>query len=267
MSTLVDIRDLVIRFPATDGDAGGEGTAIEVPHLQIRDREIVALVGESGSGKTTTLLAMVGLVSESAQVSGDVVTCGVRITGASARQLRQVRGSKAALVFQSPQSAFTPTMRLGDFASAAMRLHGHARATIPSTLNNALDAVSLDPAIASRYPHQVSGGQAQRFAIALALSLGADLLLADEPTSALDVTVQAEIVTLFKRLRDERGLTIVVVSHDLALVSGLADRLLVMKDGQVVEQGPTSTVIGSPESDYTRDLIAAVPSIRSGEES
>ncbi len=264
MSALVDIRDLVIRFPA-GGTSTGEGTVISVPQLQVHSREIVALVGESGSGKTTTLLSMLGLLTESAHVTGEVVTCGVSIIGASARELRLVRGAKAALVFQSPQAAFTPTKRLGDFAAAALRLHGHDRAAITSTLNEALDAVSLDRDIVRRYPHQVSGGQAQRFAIALALSLGAELLLADEPTSALDVTVQAEIVALFRRLRDERGLTVVIVSHDLALVSGLADRIVVMKDGQVVEEGTVSAVIGSPTSDYTRDLIASVPSIGQAE--
>ena len=263
MSTIVDIRDLVITFPAVDG-AAAEATRIEVPQLAVRRGEILALVGESGSGKTTTLLAMLGLVPDAGRVTGAVTTCDVPIVGAKARELRAVRGAKAALVFQSPQASFTPTMRLGDFAEAALRLHGHGRGSVNGVLESALDAVSLDHAIARRYPHQVSGGQAQRFAIALALALGAELLLADEPTSALDVTVQAEIVALFRRLRDERGLTIVIVSHDLALVCGVADRIVVMKDGRVVEEGVASEVVSEPRTDYTRTLLASVPRLETG---
>ncbi|MFB4286067.1 ATP-binding cassette domain-containing protein [Nonomuraea sp. ATR24] len=245
---MIEVRDLQVAY-------GGRVVA-RVPELDLRAGECVAVVGESGSGKSTTLLSLLGL-TEGADVSGHVRVCGVDVLTATPRELRAIRGARVALVMQSPQAALSPTTRLGVLMRRALRLHG-----LPSgerVLAEAAEAVMLDPGILRRYPHEISGGQAQRFAIALAIALGAEAILADEPTSALDVTVQAEVVGVLCRLREERGLALLLVSHDLALVSTIADRVLVMRDGTVVESGPAAEVLSRPAHPYTRELLEALP--------
>ncbi|MGW0479195.1 ATP-binding cassette domain-containing protein [Nonomuraea sp. NPDC003214] len=245
---MIEVRDLQVAY-------GGRVVA-RVPELDLRAGECVAVVGESGSGKSTTLLSLLGL-TEGADVSGHVRVCGVDVLAATPRELRAIRGARVALVMQSPQAALSPTTRLGVLMRRALRLHG-----LPSgerVLAEAAEAVMLDPGILRRYPHEISGGQAQRFAIALAIALGAEAILADEPTSALDVTVQAEVVGVLRRLREERGLALLLVSHDLALVSTIADRVLVMRDGTVVESGPAAEVLSRPAHPYTRELLEALP--------
>ncbi|WP_147945315.1 ATP-binding cassette domain-containing protein [Microbispora hainanensis] len=250
--SLISVRDLVVRI--------GDRVIASVPELDVAAGECVALVGESGSGKTTTLLSTLGLV-HGADVSGRITVGDVDVLAASPARLREIRGSRAALVMQSPQAALNPTMRLGTLMRRALARHGVKGADARERAEEGVRAVLLDPEILRRYPHQVSGGQAQRFAIALALALGAEVLLADEPTSALDVTVQAEVVAVLRRLRDERGLAVLLVSHDLALVSTIADRVVVMRDGAVVESGPAAEVFARPSDPYTRELIAAVPEL------
>lgn len=257
---LIRVRDLVVRI--------GDRVIASVPELDVGAGECVAIVGESGSGKTTTLLSVLGLVGDGREtgardvdVSGEITVCGVDVTATGPDGPRRIRGSRAALVMQSPQAALNPTMRLGTLMRRALARHGVTGAAGRSRAVEAVRAVLLDPEIMRRYPHQVSGGQAQRFAIAIALALGAEIVLADEPTSALDVTVQAEVVAVLRRLRDERGLAVLLVSHDLALVSTIADRVLVMRDGVVVESGPAAEVFGRPRDAYTRELIAAVPAL------
>lgn len=245
---MIEVRGLQVRY-------GGRLVA-DVPELDVAAGECVAIVGESGSGKSTTLLSLLGL-TEHAEVSGQVRVCGVDVLTASPRRLREIRGARAALVMQSPQAALAPATRLGVLMRRALRLHG--RTDVDRVMARALEAVLLDPEILRRYPHEVSGGQAQRFAVALAIALGAEVILADEPTSALDVTVQAEVVGVLHRLRAERDLALLLVSHDLALVSTIADRVLVMKDGAVVESGPAAEVLARPSHPYTRELLEALP--------
>ncbi|MEU7889401.1 ABC transporter ATP-binding protein [Microbispora bryophytorum] len=249
---LISVRDLVVRI--------GDRVIASVPELDVAAGECVALVGESGSGKTTTLLSTLGLV-HGADVRGRIMVGDVDVLTASPARLREIRGSRAALVMQSPQAALNPTMRLGTLMRRALARHGVKGADARERAEEGVRAVLLDPEILRRYPHQVSGGQAQRFAIALALALGAQVVLADEPTSALDVTVQAEVVAVLRRLRDERGLAVLLVSHDLALVSTIADRVVVMRDGAVVESGSAAEVFARPSDPYTRELIAAVPEL------
>ena len=246
---MIEVRDLQVRY--------GERLVAGVPELDVREGECVAIVGESGSGKSTTLLALLGL-TEGAHVSGNIRVCGVEVLQAPERRLREIRGARVALVMQSPQAALSPTTRLGTLMRRALKLHGRG-AERERIMAEAVEAVMLDPGILRRYPHEISGGQAQRFAIALAIALGAEVILADEPTSALDVTVQAEVVGVLRRLRAERGLALLLVSHDLALVSTIADRVLVMKDGTVVESGPAAEVLAAPSHPYTRELLEALP--------
>ncbi|MBT2228341.1 ABC transporter ATP-binding protein [Nonomuraea sp. NEAU-A123] len=244
---MIEVRDLQVRY--------GERLVAAVPELDVREGECVAIVGESGSGKSTTLLSLLGL-TEGAHVSGNIRVCGVDVLQAPERRLREIRGARVALVMQSPQAALSPTTRLGTLMRRALKLHGLGADRV---MVEAVEAVMLDPGILRRYPHEISGGQAQRFAIALAIALGAEVILADEPTSALDVTVQAEVVGVLRRLREERGLALLLVSHDLALVSTIADRVLVMKDGAVVESGPAAEVLAAPSHPYTRELLEALP--------
>ncbi|MEV5554671.1 ATP-binding cassette domain-containing protein [Nonomuraea wenchangensis] len=245
---MIEVRELRVSY-------GGRVVA-DVPELDVGAGECVAIVGESGSGKSTTLLALLGLLPD-AEVSGRVTVCGVDVLTAPPRRLRELRGARAALVIQSPQAALAPSTRLGVLMRRALRLHG--RAATDAAMAEAMRAVLLDPELLRRYPHEISGGQAQRFAIALAIALGAEVVLADEPTSALDVTVQAEVVAVLRGLLTERGLALLLVSHDLALVSTIADRVLVMKDGAVVESGPAATVLATPAHPYTRELLEALP--------
>jgi peptide/nickel transport system ATP-binding protein len=246
-AALISVRGLEVR--------AGDRLLASVPALDVRRGECTAIVGESGSGKTTTLLALLGLTS-GLDARGRVRVAGIDVLAAGGAA---VRGSRLALVSQSPRAALNPTLRLGTLLRRALRHHGVRGARARERAETALAGALLDPALLRRYPHQVSGGQAQRFAIALAVALEADAILADEPTSALDVTVQAEVMGLLARLKEDRGTALVLVSHDLAVVSGIADQVVVMRSGHVVESGPADQVLRRPATAYTRELLAAVP--------
>jgi ABC-type dipeptide/oligopeptide/nickel transport system ATPase component len=168
------------------------------------------------------------------------------------------------MIFQHPVSAFNPVFRVGDVFIRALRLHGASRAEALERARAALAEVMLARELLRRYPHELSGGQAQRIAVALAVALRAEVLIADEATSALDVTVQAEIVDLLERLREREGIAILFISHDLAVVGQLCDRVAVMQLGRLVETGSTAQVLHAPRDAYTRELIAAVPRIAAG---
>ena len=255
---MIAIRDLQVAF--------GPRLVANIPELEIGRGEIVGLAGESGSGKSMTALAILGLARfAGARVTGSIALDGRELLELADRQLRHVRGRRIAMIMQSPRAALNPTLRLGQLFERTLRLHGLARSELHARMVDGMQSVLLDPALLGRYPHQVSGGQAQRIAIALALALHADVLLADEPTSALDVTVQAEVIGLLRRVRDERGTAMLFISHDLAVIGELADRIVVMRRGEVVEAGGARDVLIAPRAGYTRELIAAVPRIRAAE--
>jgi ABC-type glutathione transport system ATPase component len=252
---VIAIRELEVAF--------GSRVVARVPELDIAQGEIVGLAGESGSGKSMTALALLGLAGFSgARVSGSVRLDGRELVGLPDRELRRVRGRRIAMIMQSPRAALNPTLRLGELFARTLRLHGVPGDELQARMTDGMQGVRLDPALLERYPHQVSGGQAQRFGIALALALHADVLIADEPTSALDVTVQAEVVNLLRRVREERGTAMLFISHDLAVIGELADRVVVMRRGEVVEIGEARTLLRAPSADYTKELIAVVPRIR-----
>jgi peptide/nickel transport system ATP-binding protein len=248
----LQIRDLRVLF--------GDHVAASVAALDVGAGEIVGLAGESGSGKSMTIQAVLGLAGTvGATVTGSIKLDGTELTGMSPAALRAVRGRRIAAIFQSPASAFNPVFRVGVIVTRALRLHGLSGAEARDRAAAAMRSVLLPPELLSRYPAQLSGGQLQRVAIALAIALRAEVLLADEPTSALDVTVQAEVLELLRELRDTRGMAILFVSHDLAVIAELCDRVAIMRSGQVIEQGRTQEVITTPQQDYTRELLAAVP--------
>jgi peptide/nickel transport system ATP-binding protein len=253
--TLLKVRDLRVSY---DGR-----TVAEVPRLDVERGRIVGVVGESGSGKSTTAWAILGLARTSgARVTGSIVFDGQELVGARESRLRELRGRRITMITQSPRESLNPTMRLGTLFERTLRLHGVPRKKIRQRAVASLAEVHLGQELLRRYPNQISGGQAQRFTIALVLALGSDLVLADEPTSALDVTVQAEVVDLLRRLRDVHGTSVMLISHDLALVGELADDVVVMWSGAVVEAGRTTDVLGAPQHDHTKALVDAVPRIR-----
>jgi peptide/nickel transport system ATP-binding protein len=240
----------------------GSRPVVAIDELSVGEAEIVGLAGESGSGKSMTTLAVLGLAgSVGARVSGSIKLEGRELTGLPESTLREVRGRRIAAIFQSPSLAFNPVFRVGHIVLEALQLHGLSKGEATDRAAAAMREVLLPPDLLRRYPGQLSGGQLQRVAIALALALGASVLLADEPTSALDVTVQAEVLELLRDLRERDGMSILFISHDLAVVAELCDRVAVMRAGSIVEQGPADQIMSAPRDPYTIDLLASVPAI------
>ncbi|HTX63651.1 MAG TPA: ABC transporter ATP-binding protein [Acidimicrobiales bacterium] len=252
----LSIRDLDVSF--------GPRPVVDIDALDCAAGQIVGLVGESGSGKSMTATAVLGLAPRlGATVRGSITLDGLELVGAPERRLAEVRGRRIAMIFQSPSGAFNPVLRVGEVFVRTMRLHGErSRAAARKAATAALEEVLLPAACFDRYPHQLSGGQLQRVAIALALALRAEILLADEPTSALDVTVQAEILRLLLGLK-ERGLGVLLITHDLGVVAEVCDNVAVMRASRIVESGPTATVLARPSDEYTKSLLDAVPRLGS----
>jgi peptide/nickel transport system ATP-binding protein len=240
----------------------GSRPVVALDELAVGAAEIVGLAGESGSGKSMTTLAVLGLAhTVGAGVTGSIELDGRELTVLNQSQLRELRGRRIAAVFQNPAAAFSPVFRVGHVVRRALRQHGLAGSEADDRAAEAMRSVLLPPGLLRRYPSQLSGGQLQRVAIALALALQAEVLLADEPTSALDVTVQAEVLELLRGLRESAGLSILFISHDLAVVAELCDRVAVMRAGSIVEQGPAAQLLTAPREQYTAELLAAVPGL------
>jgi oligopeptide transport system ATP-binding protein len=224
--------------------------------------ETVAVVGESGSGKSVTGLAVMGLVDLPGRITeGDVRLAGKPLIGLPESEYRRVRGRELAMVFQDPASALNPVQRVGVQIAEAARVHGASRRRARTSALEMLERVGVTPAArrARAYPHQLSGGMRQRVMLAMALVNRPQVLIADEPTTALDVTTQAQILELLAELQAEMGLALVLVSHDLGVVAGVADRVLVMYAGRIVEEGPADRIFAAAGHPYTRGLLASVP--------
>jgi peptide/nickel transport system ATP-binding protein len=237
---------------------------VEDVSFSVAAGEILGLVGESGSGKTTTALSLLGYTRTGVVVSGGTIEVGGEsILGRDTRSLRSVRGKVVSYVPQDPGGALNPSLRVGDAIMDVLRAHKSERASQES-VRAALSQVELgaDPRFGERYPHQLSGGQQQRVTIAMACVCGPPVAVLDEPTTGLDVLTQDRILTELIRLRDEDGIAMVYVSHDLAVVAKMADRIVVMYAGRVVENGPAAEVIERPRHPYTRALVAAIPDFR-----
>ncbi|MCA0218268.1 MAG: ABC transporter ATP-binding protein [Actinobacteria bacterium] len=260
MKTVVDIRNLEVTF-ATDG---GDIPAVDDVSLTVGSGEVVAIVGESGSGKSVTAKSIIGLLPETAVTRGVILLNGRDVVGLTGEKLRATRGLDAAMVFQEPSTSLNPVYTVGWQLAEGLRAHGkYSRRQARAKAIEYLGKVGI-PEPEKRidhYPHQFSGGQKQRVVIAMALALDPELIIADEPTTALDVTVQAEILDLLRRCRDEFGTAIILITHNMGVVADLADRVVVMYEGKVVEQATATKLFGSPQHPYTQKLLAAVPRI------
>ena len=255
---LLRIDNLTIRF--------GPVYAVRGLSLEIAPGESLGLVGESGSGKSVTALAILRLLDPAATVEGRITFDGRDLVGLDGEAMRQLRGRDIAMIFQEPMTALNPVQPVGDQIAEAVRVHqqGLSGRQVRERVLDAMQAVALpDPAARyGDYPHQFSGGQRQRVLIAMAIANRPRLLIADEPTTALDVTVQAQILELLADLRQRFGLAMLFISHDLAVVSRVADRVAVMRHGVLLEQAPCSAIFREPLHEYTRSLLGAVPTMR-----
>ncbi|WP_051681948.1 ABC transporter ATP-binding protein [Cellulomonas sp. HZM] len=251
---VLDAVDMVIEYPGRRRTPAFR--AVDGVNLQIRKGEVVGLVGESGSGKTTIGRAVVGLLPVT---SGKLEIVGQDMVGATRNDLKPLR-TKVGIVFQDPGSSLNPRLPIGESIAEPLLLHrGLKGAEMSKAVERLLDQVQLPRAMRNRYPHELSGGQRQRVGIARSLALEPQLLVADEPTSALDVSVQATVLELFQELQREHGFACLFISHDLAVVEMLSDRIAVMHNGRLVEVGDTAQVVNHPKDDYTQRLLAAVP--------
>jgi len=258
MTALLEITNLNVHFALADGDVH----AVQDASLSIQEGECLGVVGESGSGKSQLFLAAFGLLAGNGRASGSVRYRGEEILGASPKRLNSLRGGAVTMIFQDPLTSLTPHMRVGAQIMEALILHRRvSRAEAQTRAREMLDYVRV-PDSARRlrqYPHELSGGMRQRVMIAMATITGPDLIIADEPTTALDVTVQAQILEILRALKIERKTAIAMVSHDMGVIAGLADRVQVMRHGRIVENGATDDIFYSPRHAYTRMLLEAIP--------
>lgn len=260
MTPLLQVQDLHVTYTSS---AGRVSLALAGLSFDVHRGETLGVLGESGSGKSTLAVALLRLLPENAEVQkGAVLFEGLDLLQAELRTLERIRGRRIALIFQEPSLALHPTIRIGDQIGDVLAAHeslteGSLR---QKTLQLLAEVSCADPArIADSYPHQVSGGQQQRVLIAQAIACGPSLIVADEPTASLDPTTQQEILSLFRKLRRKFNLSLILITHNPALLAGLADRLLVLYGGRAAESGPTERVLASPQHPYTRALLQSMP--------
>ncbi len=259
---MLQISGLSVTMPAR---IGPPTKVLEGLNLEVGRGEAVALVGESGCGKTTTLLATLGLLPRGAEITaGSIDFDGVDTVTASHRQMQSILGKRIGVIWQDPLAALDPVMRVGDQIAEVIRVHERLnRKQAAIRAKELMRQVELPDVqrLAQRYPHELSGGQRQRVVIATAIATSPELLLCDEPTTALDVTVQDQVLGLLSRLRHELGVALVLVSHDLAVVGEMCDRVCIMYSGRIVEQGMTEPVFERPKHPYSAGLLAASPDV------
>ena len=261
----LQVSGLAVEFPVE----GAVVRAVAGATFQVARGETVALVGESGSGKSVSALAVMGLIDPPGRVvAGEVRIGGRPVLDLREEQWRTLRGRQVAMVFQDAMTSLNPSHRIGRQVAEAIRVHDHgvSKADAQARAVGLLERVGIAPASerSRDYPHQLSGGQRQRVMLAMAIANRPDVLIADEPTTALDVTTQAQILELLRDLQEEMGLALLVITHDLGVVAGIADRVVVMYAGRVVEEGPVDEVYARAAHPYTRALLGSVP--RRGDE-
>jgi oligopeptide transport system ATP-binding protein len=258
--SLLDVTDLSIGFHMPGRDV----QVVNRVSFSIDQGETLAIVGESGSGKTQTAFSVIGLLASNGYASGSVKLDGQEVLGLAEKDLNRIRAEKVAMIFQDPMTSLNPYIRIGEQLDEVLVQHkGMSRRDARAESIRMLDAVRLPdaPNIARRFPHECSGGMRQRIMIAMALLCRPKLLIADEPTTALDVTVQAQMLELFSSLKDEFGTALIMITHDLGVVAGLADRMIVMYAGRVVETGTVDELFYDPRHPYTLGLLSSTPNL------
>ena len=259
MTPILDITGLEVSFPTADGTV----SAVRGVDLALQSGQVLGVVGESGSGKTVTMLAVLGLLPATAEVTGSVRFKGRELLGLAPAELRKLRGARVAMIFQDPKTSLNPVQTIGHQIVEGIRIH-HPDVSRKDAAKRAVELLALvgipQPDRRARdYPHQFSGGMCQRAMIAMAVANDPDILVADEPTTALDVTIQAQILDLLRDIRREKGVSVIIISHDLGVVAGLADEVAVMYAGRVVECGSVDDVYERPRHPYTQGLLASIP--------
>ena len=265
MGNLIEVRNLQTQFFTQDGIVH----AVNGINYEVAEGETVAIVGESGSGKSVGVMSLIRLIPEPPGkiVNGEVNFDGQDLLKLNEEELRQIRGNRIAMIFQDPMTSLNPVLTIGRQITEALELHLNMnREESRSRAIELLELVGIPDAgpRLDDYPHQFSGGMRQRVMIAMGLSCNPQLLIADEPTTALDVTIQAQIVDLVTRLQTELGMAIIWITHDLGVVAGLADRVLVMYAGFIVEEGPVDVIYGQPRHPYTLGLLRSIPRLDLG---
>src|SRR5579871_6163279 len=258
METVLDIQNLDVSFHTPDGEVH----AVRDASISIGQGECLGVVGESGSGKSQLFLATLGLLAQNGRATGNVRFRGQEILGASERELNRLRGGRITMVFQDPLTSLTPHLKIGAQITETLRLHrGVSRDEAEKRAIEMLELVRIPEARRrmQQYPHELSGGMRQRVMIAMATVCGPDLIIADEPTTALDVTAQAQILEIMRDLRRELKTSIVLISHDMAVIAGIADRVAVMNDGEIVEAGDVEEIFYKPKKRYTQMLLDSMP--------
>lgn len=266
MSHILEVTDLEVTF---SGD-GGKSIGVDHVSFYVDPGEVVCIVGESGCGKSVTSLSVMGLLGRGGKVtSGKVMFEGRNLLDMPERELDHIRGDRLTMIFQDPLTSLNPVFTIGNQMTESIRVHmGLDKEEAAARALSLLKKVGLPDAgaVMRRYPHLLSGGMRQRVMIAMALSCSPSLLIADEPTTALDVTIQAQIMELILELREELGMSVLLITHDMGLVAQMADRVLVMYAGQMIEQARVLELFDHPAHPYTRALLRSVPGIRDGKE-
>ena len=261
MSHLLEVKDLTTAFSADYGET------VSVDHISfhVDEGETVCIVGESGCGKSVTSLSIMGLLGRGGAVKdGSALFAGRNLLELSEKELDELRGNRIAMIFQDPLTSLNPVFTIGNQITESIRTHMNvSKDEARERAIQVLAKVGMpDPdRVMKKYPHTMSGGMRQRAMIAMALSCDPDLLIADEPTTALDVTIQAQIMSLLKKLREESGMSMILITHDIGLVARMADRVIVMYAGQLIEEAPVKELFADPRHPYTKALLATVPSI------
>lgn len=266
MSHLLEVNGLTTVFK---GDYG-KNTSVDHIHFYVDKGETVCIVGESGCGKSVTSLSIMGLLSRDGKVTdGTVLFDGQNLFEMTEKELDEIRGNQMTMIFQDPLTSLNPVFTIGNQITESIRTHmGLSKAEAEKRAEMLLVKVGMPDAkrAMKKYPHTLSGGMRQRAMIAMALSCNPRLLIADEPTTALDVTIQAQIMKLLKELQQENGMAVIFITHDIGLVARMADRVIVMYAGQLIEEAPVKELFQNPRHPYTRALLASVPTIRDGED-
>ncbi len=257
---LLSVKDLTVSFKTKKGMAA----AVRGVSFDLAAGESMAIVGESGSGKSVSSLALLGLLPRSAEITGSAVFRGEELIGMSDKKLQSLRGRKIAMIFQDPMTAFNPLFTIGDQIAEAMEVHGLASGK--EALSKSADLLEMvgvpEPGRRiHQYPHEFSGGMRQRAMIAMAIANKPDLLIADEPTTALDVTIQAQVMEVLADIRGETGAAMILITHDLGLVAGSAERVQVMYGGRVFERGTIRSIFYDPRNPYTQGLLSSMPRV------